>query len=189
MIRLILPFPPSVNRYWRHVGRRTLISREGRQFRERVCTALARRGLQALSCDLAVAVQLYPPDRRRRDADNYFKAALDALEHAGIYENDSQIAHLEVDKNDPEPGGRTVVEIEPHSEYLKRRSEFVQLVCCTGCGRDTYRHVDDRSDAYCERCISPGRTHAFPEDLDREAVDWHVDDDEWDDEDEDWDDA
>ena len=27
MIRLTLPFPPSVNRYWRHVGRRTLISR------------------------------------------------------------------------------------------------------------------------------------------------------------------
>ncbi len=28
-----LPYPPSVNHYWRRVGDRTLISREGRKFR------------------------------------------------------------------------------------------------------------------------------------------------------------
>jgi len=26
-VSLILPWPPSTNRYWRHVGNRTLISR------------------------------------------------------------------------------------------------------------------------------------------------------------------
>jgi crossover junction endodeoxyribonuclease RusA len=198
MIRLTLPFPPSVNRYWRHVGRRTLISREGRQFRERVCSDLAGRQLKPLIGDLAVALDLHPPDRRRRDADNFFKAALDALEHAGVYENDSQITHLEIDKRDPVRGGRTIVRIEPHAEYLKRRSELVQPVCCAGCGRETFRGIDDAADAYCERCISHGSTHAFPEDLDRRPLgepEWFgghlrydLDHPDYDDVEDDWDD-
>ncbi len=44
MIELELPFPPSVNHYYRRVGPRTLISREGRRFRERVCALLAAAG-------------------------------------------------------------------------------------------------------------------------------------------------
>ena len=31
-----LPWPPSVNHYYRHVGPRVLISRDGRKYRERV---------------------------------------------------------------------------------------------------------------------------------------------------------
>jgi len=193
MIRLTLPFPPSVNRYWRHVGRRTLISREGRQFRERVCSALASRRMQRLDGALAVAIDLHPPDRRRRDADNFLKGTLDALEHAGVYGDDSQIAHLEIDKRDPVRGGRTVVRIEPHTDYLTRRISTFELVCCAGCGRDTYRRVDDPADPYCERCISHGGTHAFPEDMDRNQFhcdlldDFDFGDDDYDEED-DWDD-
>jgi len=33
---IVLPFPPSVNHYWRRVGYRTLISREGRTFQRNV---------------------------------------------------------------------------------------------------------------------------------------------------------
>jgi Holliday junction resolvase RusA-like endonuclease len=170
MIRLILPFPPSVNRYWRHVGQRTLISREGRLFRERVCASLAVRNLKPMAGDLALTIELHPPDRRRRDADNYFKATLDALEHARAYENDAQIVHLEIDKCDRVPGGQAIIRIEPHSEYLKRRTGLVHLVCCAGCGRDTYQKVDDRADPYCKRCISHSHTHAFPEHLDRKPL-------------------
>jgi crossover junction endodeoxyribonuclease RusA len=170
MIHLTLPFPPSVNRYWRHVGRRTLLSREGRQFRKRVCLVLKDRVMTPIIGALAVTVDLHPPDRRRRDADNFLKGTLDALEHAGVYENDSQITHLEVDKREPVRDGRTVVRIESYADYLARRNSTFELVCCAGCGRDTYRHVDDPADAYCERCIVPGSTHAFPENLDREPL-------------------
>ena len=170
MIHLTLPFPPSVNRYWRHVGRRTLLSREGRRFRERVCAQLAGRGLVPLAGALAVSIDLHPPDRRSRDADNFLKGPLDALEHAGLYENDSQIVHLDVDKRDPVRGGRAVVRIEPHDEYLKRQNRALELVCCSGCGRDTYGVAGDPADVYCDRCTSHERTHAFPEDLDREEL-------------------
>ena len=41
MLELELPVPPSINHYYRRVGPRTLISREGRAYREAVCTILA----------------------------------------------------------------------------------------------------------------------------------------------------
>ena len=43
VIELELPFPPSVNHYYRRVGPRTLISREGRRFRERGLLRSSRR--------------------------------------------------------------------------------------------------------------------------------------------------
>lgn len=189
MLTLTLPFPPSVNRYWRHVGRRTLLSREGRQFRERVCSLVAARKLNPLVGELAVSIDLHPRDRRRRDADNFLKATLDALEHAGVYKDDAQIAHLEIDKCDPIKSGRCVVRIEPHDKYIERRKSLFELVCCAGCGRDTYRQADDRRDAYCERCVGR-KTHAFPEDLDRKGFDSDLlddfDEDDGDDEEDDW---
>lgn len=169
MLHLTLPFPPSVNRYWRHVGQKTLISRKGREFRESVCSILAKRDFQPLRGDLAVSIRLDPPDRRRRDIDNFLKAGLDALEHAGVYENDAQIAHLEIDRGDRVPKGRMIVRIERHLDYELRRMDLVQRVCCTRCGRDTYRAIDDVADPYCDRCISHDATHAFPEEIDRRS--------------------
>jgi crossover junction endodeoxyribonuclease RusA len=41
--------------------------------------------------DLMVEIIIYPPDKRKRDIDNIKKALFDALQHAGLYEDDSQI--------------------------------------------------------------------------------------------------
>ena len=71
-----LPYPPSVNHYWRRVGRRTLISREGRAFRAKVCSALRAVGVRPMLGPIEVQVELYPPDRRRRDIDNPMKSLL-----------------------------------------------------------------------------------------------------------------
>ncbi len=111
MIELELPFPPSVNHYYRRVGPRTLISREGRAFRERVCAILAATGVRPLAGRLRIEIEVYPPDRRRRDIDNVQKALLDALEHGGAYRDDSQIVKLEIVKGEPVRGGRTLVRI------------------------------------------------------------------------------
>jgi crossover junction endodeoxyribonuclease RusA len=111
MLELDLPFPPSVNHYWRHVGPRTLISRQGREYRETVCALLARRRLTPLEGRLAVHVEAFPPDRRRRDVDNLCKSLLDALGHGGAYRDDSQIDWLSLEKCEPVSGGRTKVSI------------------------------------------------------------------------------
>ena len=112
MIELELPFPSSVNHYYRRVGPRTLISREGRRFRERVCAQLARIGVRRMSGPLRIEIEVYPPDRRRHDIDNVQKALLDALQHGGLYEDDSQIVKLDIERRGCVARGRTIVRIE-----------------------------------------------------------------------------
>ena len=112
MIELVLPFPPSVNHYYRRVGPRTLISREGRSFRKRVCGLMAMRSVEPMAGPLSVAIDVHPPDRRRRDSDNVQKSLLDALQHGGAYHDDSQIVRLVAEKREPVPGGQVVVTIE-----------------------------------------------------------------------------
>lgn len=110
-LELELPYPPSINHYWRRVGYRTLISREGRRFRQRVLAILAALGVEPLLGPLAVQVEIFPPESRRRDIDNVQKALLDALAHGGAYVDDSQIVQLAIEKREPVDGGKTVVRI------------------------------------------------------------------------------
>jgi Holliday junction resolvase RusA-like endonuclease len=111
VLDLELPYPPSVNHYFRMVGRRVLISREGRAFRGRVCSILAALGVRPLSGPLALEIEVYPPDNRRRDIDNVQKALLDALQHGGAYRDDSQVVRLAIEKRGVVEGGRTLVRI------------------------------------------------------------------------------
>jgi len=111
---LTLPYPPSINHYWRRVGPRTLLSREGRTFRRNVCALLGGGGPRKPPSGgrIALAMHAFPPDRRRRDLDNLAKPVLDALEHAGIYEDDSQIDLLLTRRRDVVAGGRLDVRVD-----------------------------------------------------------------------------
>ncbi len=91
-----LAFPPSVNHYWRHVGSRTMISRTGRAYRQQLVHDVQRSGLRALTGPIRIEVIATRPDRRRRDVDNLLKSLLDALDHADVYEDDSQIHDLRI---------------------------------------------------------------------------------------------
>jgi Holliday junction resolvase RusA-like endonuclease len=112
MLQFDLPHPPSINHYWRRVGNRVFISRAGRLFRERVCQLLAAQQTHPLAGPLAVEIEIFPPDNRRRDIDNVQKALLDALQHGGAYHDDSQIISLNITKRNVVPEGRTLVTIE-----------------------------------------------------------------------------
>ena len=103
-ITIDLPWPPTANRYWRNVQGRMVLSREGRRYREAV-DGLVWRHLQQEGeqigfgeSDLEVTIEAYPPDRRRRDLDNILKPLLDALQHAGLFADDSQIVSLRIRK-------------------------------------------------------------------------------------------
>lgn len=113
MMTVVLPYPPSVNRYYRHVGAKVLISREGREYRAKV-VGLARAGRVAkFTADVAVCARVYPPDKRRRDADNVLKALLDALVHGGVLADDSLVKDLRVRMMPPRPDSpRVEVSIE-----------------------------------------------------------------------------
>ena len=91
-----LPFPPSVNHYWRHVGSRTLISRTGRAYRQQVLHDVQQLQLRVITGPIRLEAIATRPDRRRRDVDNLLKSLLDALDHANVYEDDSQIRDLRI---------------------------------------------------------------------------------------------
>ena len=113
-----LNFPPSVNRYYRNVGPRVLISREGRKYRMMTVSRLG--GVRPLDGELALTVHLHPPDRRRRDADNCLKCLQDSLVHAGAMRDDSQVKILHVEMLDPIPGGKVYVLVERKEDYRRR---------------------------------------------------------------------
>ena len=55
-------------------------------------------------------IQLFPPDRRRRDIDNVLKPLLDALEHGKAYIDDSQIKKLGVEMFGATKNPKTIIE-------------------------------------------------------------------------------
>lgn len=111
MLTFDLPWPPSVNHYYRRVGPRMLISRQGREFRRQVGLILAGQGITPLVGHLAVRIEAFPPDRRKRDADNLLKAVVDALQHGGVFPDDSHIVWLLIVKAKVVPGGRATVSV------------------------------------------------------------------------------
>lgn len=117
----VLPFPPSINHYWRKWRNRMVISREGRAYREAVCGLLTQtagsmsgNGPRKPPADgrVALAMDAFPPDRRRRDLDNLQKPLLDAMQHAGVYLDDSQIDLLVTRRRERRDGGEVVVTVE-----------------------------------------------------------------------------
>lgn len=69
-------------------------------------------GIATITQRMKVALVLSPPDKRKRDLDNYLKATLDAMTHAGVFVDDSQIDALSIERGEVEPRfGGVVVSI------------------------------------------------------------------------------
>lgn len=113
-----LPWPPSTNRIWRNVAvsgkPRTLLSQEGRVYRKAAADAclVAKLAGKQISDRLALRLVVQAPDRRARDLDNTVKAVQDALTHAGVWLDDSQIDRLLVERGPVVKGGMVSVTVE-----------------------------------------------------------------------------
>lgn len=124
---LRLPFPPSTNTYWRKYNNRVVLSQKGRDFKQSVLEVFEDSGNHQFGADvrLQVNVWLYPPDKRKRDIDNFGgKSLLDALVHAGVMQDDSQVDTLDIQRMRIEKPGLCIVEIkELDKDDLERRYE------------------------------------------------------------------
>lgn len=114
MHSLVLPYPPTVNLYWRNVvvgGRaRVLLSKDGRAYKQAVANLAVARGVQPISGALAITGRFYRP-RRVGDLDNLIKGTLDAL--AGFaYHDDAQIEELHLYRFDDKDNPRAEVIVE-----------------------------------------------------------------------------
>jgi crossover junction endodeoxyribonuclease RusA len=123
MIELELPFPPTINHY-KNIGR-LKITKSGKIYQARynspdtmqfycdVINECRHQGIKSFDrkAILSVEIDLYPPDKRKRDIDNSCKVLLDALQKANVYEDDTQIARLVIQRKEIKKEGKVLVRI------------------------------------------------------------------------------
>lgn len=120
-IEFALPWPPSVNHYWRNFRGRMVIGARGRAYRKAAIEAISDQAVptDGIGGPLKVELVAFPPDRRRRDLDNLQKALLDSVVAAGVIEDDSHIDDLRVVRGAVFPGGKVEVVIRPFTSETK----------------------------------------------------------------------
>lgn len=114
-LALTLPFPPSVNAYFVPIpcGRkaRLILGEAGRQYAEDV--AVATRGQPSFGKARLDVSLFFHPDPKiswgqydgEYDSDNRVKPLFDAMQKAGLFNNDKQIIHHHVTKSNQAKGG------------------------------------------------------------------------------------
>lgn len=134
---LMLPYPPSANRYWRHSGHAIYRSEDAESFVEEVQWIAVAQKMRPLAGPVAVELRLHPVrpkdwakreaenphlwqlDVRRIDVDNCAKVLLDALQ--GIaFENDRQITTLHVQLATAIDGGGIAVRVQPDQLWITK---------------------------------------------------------------------
>ena len=89
------------------------MSKAGREFRENVIQYVIDNNIPKFGDKkLKITLILRPRDKRKIDIDNRIKAVLDALEHAGVFDDDFQVDHIEMLRGEPLKGGLLHVCIE-----------------------------------------------------------------------------
>lgn len=112
-IILHLPWPPTINSYYKITkhGQRYL-DKKVREFRASVAECVYEQMPDVTLYDsIFMEVFLFPPDRRKRDLDNYMKGLLDALTEAGLWEDDSLINQLHIYRGVIVTGGSVRIEL------------------------------------------------------------------------------
>lgn len=110
LMLLNLPFPPSVNTYWRANGHRRFISKAGVDFKQAVAEYVIEHEIPKYGSQrLGLAITIYGPNKRKFDLDNRLKAVLDALQDAGVFDDDEQVDILLVKRGEIVKNGLAVV--------------------------------------------------------------------------------
>ncbi len=142
-VTLDLPWPPSINSYfmeyamppagaviakrlethgthelhvWLRKNTRVMkrVGEKGHAYRAAVQEYVLRNRLnKGFREPLMMRMRFFAPDRRERDLDNHYKPLIDALEHACVFLNDSQIkAHDTLWMPETRQKGKVVVRLE-----------------------------------------------------------------------------
>lgn len=109
IVQLILPWPPSVNTYWGFHGHRRFLTKKAQEFKKDVAIAVQAQRLG--QSRLSVTIIAHAPDKRVRDLDNILKPTLDALVQAGLFDDDSQVDLLTIQRGEIVKGGKAIVTV------------------------------------------------------------------------------
>ena len=111
---IVLPLPPSANRYWRAFRGRTVVSADAKAYKHGVWLVCQHAGFSPFIGPVAVYAHVYRA-RKAGDLDNMQKVLLDSLN--GIaYNDDAQIVELHSWRHDDKANPRVEVEIRQVQE-------------------------------------------------------------------------
>lgn len=121
-IKLILPYPPSVNHLYATYQGRRITSATGRRFKSDIAVLARAQGARILNGDLSVTFRVFRP-RKSGDLDNRLKASQDALK--GIcFADDKQIIEIHAFRFDDAQNPRIEIdlkELEPRANVKRKR--------------------------------------------------------------------
>ncbi len=86
-------YPPSINNYYVKTQRGVFISQKGKKFRDQLIQDAHEQlgGMIPIPDRIRLEIVMFVPDNRKRDQDNILKPIQDAMIHAQLLVDDSQI--------------------------------------------------------------------------------------------------
>ena len=111
--KFTLPYPPSINGYWRTFRNRQIISKRGRDYIKLAAEVMDCLDLsnEKLTGDLSFKMTINPPTLRAYDIDNFTKGVFDALTKCGFWLDDGQVQQLTAIKGVKIKGGSVDIEV------------------------------------------------------------------------------
>jgi len=109
-IFLTIPYPPSVNNYWGFNGHRRYLTQKAQNFKANVAE-IAKNYPKLGKARLEIKISLFPDSKRKADIDNRIKSCLDAMAQAQLFDDDSQIDRLFVERCPIVEGGKAEIQI------------------------------------------------------------------------------
>ena len=123
-MKLELPWPPSINKYYSRGRNTVFLRKEVKEYFEAVYYLCYQQKIQKIKGDIFLTLFLFPPDERRRDIDNLKKAIYDSLQHAGVYNDDRQIKADCSYMCNPLKNGKVIAILDQfmlRDEYIKQK--------------------------------------------------------------------
>ena len=119
MIELHTEIPPTINSYYVKTRNGIFISQKGKEFRKKVIEESIIQSCRGICLTNRIHLSLFFffPDHRRRDIDNYVKPLLDAITHAEIWKDDSQVDIINIYRANPRTpsSSKTIIYIKEMS--------------------------------------------------------------------------
>ena len=115
MLILTLPLPPTVNHYIKSSGHRRYLSKEAIEFKKQVADYVAEYRVPKLGdARLEMKIVIHFANKRKQDLDNRVKSLWGALggNGAGVFDDDSQIDVLFLERGAIKKGGGCLVYID-----------------------------------------------------------------------------
>lgn len=114
-LALVLPWPPSVNRIWRAILGRVVLSEAARKYGIKLANALPIGPVDPLRGRLCVTMLMCPPmslKNRDHDIANREKCMIDGLTKQRVWLDDSQIDMMLIARGAPCDAGRVEMLIQ-----------------------------------------------------------------------------